>query len=421
MWFRLAGADWSGDGNSLGSMSSISGSWTVQCTTSGGISKTTGAGFVTQGGTWTGTFTLATGAEFTSATLTPSTAGTVTSTPSGSTITITIANVSANCVLSVVATGGSSGGSGGAATNYTFTLTPTPASATVTLTATGYSTVSGTGETSITVADGTTVNWSVEADDYTRREGSWTISGDNKTENITLTTSSGEGDVSTIRYKLAPKNMVTGQLVNKTTGASEASTSSRYNEYTVDATWVLYADGYNASKTAKSGGVTYFDAVDTYLGYDALGEDSYGVEFEGELLTVPAGTTTVKVLSSTGKINPALYRETVGAWTEVTKDTTVVGKVTNKETGELEDSSGGRYTSYTVEDSWILCADGYASEKSAPVSYFDANGNYLGYDSLGGIAGQVFEKVTLNVPSGTTTIRVQAAAATQSMALYRLV
>ena len=109
MWFRLAGADWSGDGNSLGSMSSISGSWTVQCTTSGGISKTTGAGFVTQGGTWTGTFTLATGAEFTSAILTPSSAGTVTSTPSGSTVTITIANVSANCTLSVVATGGSGG------------------------------------------------------------------------------------------------------------------------------------------------------------------------------------------------------------------------------------------------------------------------------------------------------------------------
>lgn len=112
MWFRLAGADWSGDGNSLGSMNTISGSWTVQCTTSGGISKTTGAGFVTQGGTWTGTFTLATGAEFTSATLTPSTAGTVTSSTSGSTVTVTIKNVSANCTLAVVATGGSTGDGG---------------------------------------------------------------------------------------------------------------------------------------------------------------------------------------------------------------------------------------------------------------------------------------------------------------------
>ena len=126
-------------------------------------------------------------------------------------------------------------------------------------------------------------------------------------------------------------------------------------------------------------------------------------------------------MSSSGKINPALYRETGGAWTEVTKDSTVVGKVTNKETGELEDSTGGRYTSYTVEDSWILCADGYASSKSAAVSYFDASGNYLGYDSLGGLSSVVFEKVVLTVPSGTTTVRVQAATAGQSMALYRLV
>lgn len=231
----------------------------------------------------------------------------------------------------------------------------------------------------------------------------------------------GDEEATTIRYALAPKNIVTGKLVNKTTGASEESSSSRYNEYTVDAAWILYADGYNASETAKSGGVTYFDAADTYLGYDALGEDSYGAEFEGELLTVPAGTTTVKVLSSVGKIDPALYRETVGTWTAITKDSSQVGKVTNKETGELEDSSGGRYTSYTVEDSWILCADGYASSKSAAVSYFDVSGNYLGYDSLGGLSGVVFEKVTLSVPSGTTTVRVQAAAANQSMALYRLV
>lgn len=110
MWFKLATADFK-DKN-LGTMSSISNSWSVSCTTSGGIVKTTGDGTVTKGGTWTGTFTLSTGAEFTSATLTPSTAGTVTSTPSGTTVTVTIANVSANCTLAVVATGGSTGDGG---------------------------------------------------------------------------------------------------------------------------------------------------------------------------------------------------------------------------------------------------------------------------------------------------------------------
>ena len=110
MWFKLAGANWGS--NSLGSMDSISDSWTVQCTTSGGISKSTGAGFVTKGGTWTGTFTLTEGATFTSATLSPSSAGTVNSTVSGSTVTVTISGVTANCTLAVVATGGTSSGGG---------------------------------------------------------------------------------------------------------------------------------------------------------------------------------------------------------------------------------------------------------------------------------------------------------------------
>ena len=86
-------------------------------------------------------------------------------------------------------------------TNYTFTINPTPTSATVTLSATGYSTVSGTGSKSITVANGTTVNWRVSADGYTTRTGSWTINGGNKTENITLTATSGgedEGETSVV-------------------------------------------------------------------------------------------------------------------------------------------------------------------------------------------------------------------------------
>lgn len=120
MWFRLASANWTNTGN-LGTMDSISGSWTVTCTTSGGIVKATGDGMVTKGGTWTGTFTLSTGATFTSATLTPASAGTVTHTVSSSTVTVTIANVSANCTLAVVATGGSGGG----------TTDPTPGGTTI--------------------------------------------------------------------------------------------------------------------------------------------------------------------------------------------------------------------------------------------------------------------------------------------------
>lgn len=74
---------------------------------------------------------------------------------------------------------------------YTFSINPTPANATVILSAFGYSTVSGTGSKSITVANGTEVSWSVSADGYTTRTGEWIISGANKTENIVLTASGG--------------------------------------------------------------------------------------------------------------------------------------------------------------------------------------------------------------------------------------
>ena len=109
MWFRLASAEWE-TGKHLGAMNVLANAWSVGYNVSGGITKTSGSGSVSKGGTLTATFTLATGATFTNATLTPASAGTVTHTVSSSTVTITIANVSANCTLSVVATSGNTGG-----------------------------------------------------------------------------------------------------------------------------------------------------------------------------------------------------------------------------------------------------------------------------------------------------------------------
>ena len=107
-------------------------------------------------------------------------------------ITFTIASVTGSVVIKVP-TLNTNTGEEDVIPNYIFTINPTPTSATVTLTATGYSTVSGTGSKSITVANGTKVNWSVSADGYTTRTGNWTINGSNKTENIVLTTTGGEG------------------------------------------------------------------------------------------------------------------------------------------------------------------------------------------------------------------------------------
>lgn len=106
MWFKLAKADWSGEGNNLGTMDSLMNAWSVTYSISGGLTKLNAPAFVTKGSTLTATFTLAEGATITG---TPSsTSGTV-STPSvsGTTVTITVTGISKNCTITIAATGGS--------------------------------------------------------------------------------------------------------------------------------------------------------------------------------------------------------------------------------------------------------------------------------------------------------------------------
>ena len=61
---------------------------------------------------------------------------------------------------------------------YTFTINPTPADASVT--------INGESRTSITVDDGTTVSYTVEASGYVSQSGTYTLDGANHTENIVL-------------------------------------------------------------------------------------------------------------------------------------------------------------------------------------------------------------------------------------------
>ena len=194
MWFKLAGATFS---THLGPMSKLSNSISIKYNASG-FSYTTGSVskddasanlVLTLNNNWTYEHSDS------NVTVTGATKGSISY--SSGTLTISITPSSGSTFgasevssINVTVTGAvSSGGEPEAPTNYIFTINPDPTSATVTLSATGYSTVSGTGSKSITVANGTKVNWSVSASGYTTRTGSWTISGGNKTENIVLVTS----------------------------------------------------------------------------------------------------------------------------------------------------------------------------------------------------------------------------------------
>lgn len=209
MWFKLATLELAA-GKHLGSMESISKSYRINYSGLYGLNAShTSTKYENYGDSVavTFTFTVGNGFKFASGS-TITCEGTTIFTArqdyaAGSTFTAT-ANISASVSVSGAASAVTPDvpTPDPGTTNYTFTLNPDPTSATVTLSATGYSTVSGTGSKSITVANGTKVNWSVSASGYTTRTGSWTISGGNKTENIVLTASSGGGgsalDLSTL-------------------------------------------------------------------------------------------------------------------------------------------------------------------------------------------------------------------------------
>lgn len=157
------------------------------------------------------------------------TSGGITISNSGSRYTITISSVTANVNISVTTknlsteTPGSGGGSGGGGTptptTYTFTVNPTPSTATVTLSATGYTTVTGTGSKSITVANGTVVNWSVNADGYTTRTDIYTVNRSNETLSIVLVKESSSSESIDI-------NIITGQYLTNT---GEIAISANWN------------------------------------------------------------------------------------------------------------------------------------------------------------------------------------------------
>ena len=187
MIFTLIGADFSK--SNIGTLSN----WIISRELGAGATYT-GPSFVEKNATFSATVTLSEGYEIGSAGITITMGGTPLDESYYSVvdniITFTIVSVIGGVVIKVP-TKNTNTGEEDVIPNYIFTINPNPTSATVTLSATDYSDVSGSGSQSITVADGTVVNWSVSADGYTKQTGTWTISGGNKIENITLTAKSG--------------------------------------------------------------------------------------------------------------------------------------------------------------------------------------------------------------------------------------
>lgn len=156
------------------------------------LSKTTVEKAAASSTTVTGTLTVAEGYTLSSVKIMMGTTDKTSAWYNASTGAITISGISANVVITAVATSNSGSGEEDEPTNYTFAINPTPSNATVTLTATGHTQSGNT----ITVPNGTTVSWRVSASGYTEQTGTWTANGSDENKSVVLVASSGGGGTS---------------------------------------------------------------------------------------------------------------------------------------------------------------------------------------------------------------------------------
>lgn len=268
MWFKLAGATFT---NNLGTMDSISKSYLMDYSGLTGLQASPGSvSYVDENGNTispnaTITFTVKSGYVFkTDSTVTASggATGTYKATAdiaAGSTFTMALTAISDKVTFSGAAelvSGGSTddGGSEGDATppsdstTYTFTINPTPSTATVTLNASGYTTVSGTGSKSITVASGTSVSWSVSADGYTTQSDTQTVTS-TSSKSVTLSASSypTSGTLPLVQNALSVVKGENFYQVGSTNNTRMSSSSI------TDATGIFVPSGKTLTLTGTSG------------------------------------------------------------------------------------------------------------------------------------------------------------------------
>ena len=201
MWFKLAGATFT---KNLGTMSSLSQSYSISYTLGTGLTKVSAPGSVANDNatTLTATFTLDT-TNYELGTATVTMGGTTltkdtdyTLTLSSTTLTLTIPNVSGSVSVTIGTNsiGGGSAGDGdsssGDSGTYTVTINPTPSNATVIM-ALGMDSIT-TGTSKSNINSGNTVWYLIEKEGYVTESGIMTVSS-NLTKNISLTSYGASG------------------------------------------------------------------------------------------------------------------------------------------------------------------------------------------------------------------------------------
>ena len=282
-------------------------SWRVSYSLSGGISKVDGEcpGSVKKGSMLTAKFTLADGAELTSATVTSGTAGAVSTSTSGTTVTVTIPNVQSAITLSVVATGTANPPSGG--TTYTITYEYKDTSGNILQASTTESVPAGTNMT-FSASNAPAI------DGYTVSSVSPTSATIDKNITVTYTyTANAVSGTGKNLFNVNDPDYLPEYRLSPSTG-KPATDQDVGNWFTSGYIAVTPGTNYVASGELKSNGNRgnctagsrwyFFDSSKTFLGKDTGG---YYFNDGATYRTAPDGAAYVRVsISKSIYINPQL-------------------------------------------------------------------------------------------------------------------
>lgn len=215
--------------------------------------------------------------------------------------------------------------------------------------------------------------------------------------------------------------------LNKTDGSIISSGTGYVNVYeNLDFNKTYYASGYAPGATGSNACVCYYKADGTFISSES-GSD-WGIsseKYEHRQLTIPANTAIIKLF---GRTNAG-----EGCTLEIGANYTLISHSEINEKSNLTKSDGTLGTSSTgvvktynnIDTSKTYVADGFCPNSTGSatfVCYYNNSNAFISHQdgSDFGLSSKAASKVTLTVPSGTSTIKLFGQNGTADPYLYTL-
>ena len=215
--------------------------------------------------------------------------------------------------------------------------------------------------------------------------------------------------------------------LNKNDGSIISSGTGYVNVYeNLDFNKTYYASGYAPGATGSNACVCYYKADGTFISSES-GND-WGIsseKYEHRQLTIPANTAIIKLFGRTSAGEGCTLE--IGAnYTLISHSEINEKSNLTKSDGTLGTSSTGVVKTYNnIDASKTYVADGFCPNSTGAatfVCYYNSSNAFIGQQdgSDFGLSSKAASKVTLTVPSGTSTIKLFGQGGTADPYLYTL-